>query len=153
MHANMSLGAAGLTGLSGSNTTFTTGNAIDYTIDGKAYSKAAVTGGTTPTTDNDGNAISLTASQGTVVVWALDSSGTVTLLRGSVEKLDDEGNFKVYPQFPTIPNDLAPFGYSVHKAASNVSGTFTVGSSNWDTTGMTHTVQDVATLPSQPQNS
>ncbi len=148
---NITLGKAGLTGISGAATTHSIGNAIDYLIGGKAYAKASTSGAATPTTDVDGNAIELSANEGTVVAWCLDASGNVTLARGSIEDLDDAGNFKVAPQFPLLSDDLTPFAYTLHQAGSGLSGTFTVGVSNWGTSGMTHTVVDVGHLPAEPQ--
>jgi hypothetical protein len=49
--ANFATTKAGMTGISGAATTFTTANAVIFAIGGKAYSKDAVSGGTTPTTD------------------------------------------------------------------------------------------------------
>lgn len=157
---NMCLGKAGLTGLSGAATTYTTGAAVVYSIYGKAYSKAAVAGGASPVVDGvTGNAITLTAGKGTVVVWALDAAGTVKAMQGSIEDLDSANAFRfAAPQFPNLPDTLTPFAYSVHKAGSATSaaplvGTFTFGVSNWSTTGMTHTVTDVIVLPHRPQSA
>ena len=49
--ATMVMAAAGLTGLSGAATTFSTGVTIPFSLMGKAYSKAAVAGGATPVVD------------------------------------------------------------------------------------------------------
>lgn len=151
---------AGLTGLSGAATTFSTGVAITYAIAGKAFSKAAITGGVTPVVDVvTAAAITLKAGFGTVVVWALDAASNVVCVQGSTEVLDASGNFRfAAPQFPSLPDTLTAFAYSVHKAGASNSavplvGTFTFGVSNWNTTGMTHTVTDVITLPSRPQSA
>jgi hypothetical protein len=146
---------AGLTGISGAATTFSTGSAaILYSLDGKAYSKAQVSGGTTPSTDgNTGLPINLTANFGTVVVWALDKDGNVKVYQGDEEALSASGSFNRAPEFPALPDTVAPFAYSVHKAGSTTSGTWTFGSSNWNATGVTHAVQDVMELPSRPQVS
>jgi hypothetical protein len=152
---NFSTGKAGLTGISGGATTYSTGSAgFSFALDGKAYTKTQVSGGATPTTDGrTGAAINLTANYGTVVVWAVNSAGTVSVYQGGEEALDSAGNFKVAPAFPALPDSVAPFAYTIHKAASNTSGTWTFGSSNWNTTGLTHTVVDVMQLPSRPQVS
>lgn len=145
---------AGLTGISGAATTHSTGSAgVDYCIGGKAYTKAQITGGTTPTTDAvTGEAITLTANQGRAVVWALDAAGAVKLVAGGIEALDDSGNFVVTPELPLVDLDaLCPIAYHIVKGGSALVGTFTVGTSNWNTTGMTHTVVDVMTLPQRPQ--
>lgn len=152
---NKSLGNAGLTGISGGATTYSTGSAgFDFAIDGKVYSKTQVSGGTTPVVDGTtGNAINLTANYGTVVVWGINSGGTVSVYQGDEESLDSAGNFIVAPEFPQLPSTVAPFAYSIHKGGSTLSGTFTFGSSNWNTAGMTHTVVNVVELPSRPQVS
>jgi hypothetical protein len=145
---------AGLTGISGAATTFTTANAQVAAIGGKAIAKAAVAGGATPTTDAvTGSAITLTAGYGTVVVWALDASGNVKAVKGSTETLDSAGNFNVAPQLPNVQDNLAPFAYTTHKAGSTTVGTWTFGVSNWNATGLTHTVVDVLTLPQRPQTA
>lgn len=151
--ANLCLTKAGLTGLSGAATTFTTAVAITYAILGKAFSKAAVAAGVTPVVDFlTGLAISLVANQGTIVVWALDAAGNVVALKGSVEALDQSGNFlNAYPAFPRAPDHVTAFAYSVHKAGATAVGTWTFGVSNWNATGLTHTAQDVIVMPGRPQ--
>lgn len=150
---------AGLTGLSGAATTFTTANAQVIAINSKAIAKAAVAGGATPTVDGvTGNAITLTATatqgKGTVVFWCLDASGNVKAVQGSTELMDAGGNFLfAAPQFPTLPDTLCPFAYSVHKAVAG-SAAFTFGVSNWNLAGLTHTVSDlIGGIPSRPQST
>jgi len=140
----------------GTTTTYSTTGVTQYSIDGKAYSKAAVTNGATPTTDYvDGLAFTgITAGYGTVIVFGYDSGGTVRCMQGSVEALDVSGNFVLSPQLPIIPDNVAPFGYLVAKGGSTLSGTWTFGSSNLSSvTGMTYTFVDVMTLPERPQVS
>ncbi len=155
MSNNYSTGVSGLTGISGAATTYSTGEAgFHYSINGKAFSKAQVTAGATPTTDgNTGLPIRLIANQGAMVVWAINSSGTVSVYQGPVDALDDGGNFKIASDFPSLPDSVAPFAYTVHRAGPNLSGTFTFGSSNWNTTGMSHSVVSLMELPSRPQVS
>ena len=149
---------AGLTGISGAASTHSTGaTTLQYAIRGKAYSKAQISGGTTPTTDDvSGSAITLTANQGRVVVWSLDSSGNVKCQAGPVVDLDSAGAF-IDGKMPPMPwvdlSSRAPFAYTVHKAGSTTSGTWTFGTSNWNATGLTHTVVDVLQLPPRPQTS
>lgn len=148
------LAKAGLTGLSGAATTFSTGVTIVASLLGKAISKAAFAGAATPTTDAvTGKAIALVANQGTVVLWCLDASGNAKVLAGTVEALDASGIFQAAPQFPAVPDDLVPFAYSVHKAGSTTVGTWTFGVSNWNATGLTHAVQDIVCVPNRPQIS
>lgn len=140
-----------LTG-TGGETVYDTTVIIEYAIKGKAYRKAAVTDGVTPTTDgNTGTAMTLVANYGTVVVWALNSAGTVSCYKGTTEALDAAGAFINVPQFPSIPDTVCPFAYSILKGGSTLSGTWTFGSSNWNATGMTATHTNLFTLPDRPQ--
>lgn len=149
------LAKAGLTGLSGAATTFTTGVAVLYSLLGKAFSKAAVAGGATPTTDAvTGKAITILAGFGTVILWCLDAAGNVKLVQGSVEVLSaDSNNFNVAPpQFPLLDDTLCPIAYSVHRVAAG-SAAFTIGVSQWAQAGSTHTAQDIITIPGRPQTA
>jgi hypothetical protein len=145
---------SGLLTATGAETVYDTTVTICYCVNGKALTKTAVTDGATPTTDGvSGSAFrTLTASQGTVLVWCLDGSGTVKVLEGSRESLDSAGNFKQVPQFPNIPDTLTPFAYQVLKASSSA-GTITIGSSNWNATGFTNAIVNVMVLPDRPQVS
>lgn len=151
---NMTTTKAGLT--AGTTTTYNTANTVQYSVRGKAYSKAAVTNGATPTTDAaDGLAFTgITANQGSVFTFGFDSGGNIKVIQGSVEALDVSGNFINAPQFGMCPDTITPFGYLVVKGASNLSGTWTFGSSNLSSvTGMTYTFVDVMVLPDRPQVS
>lgn len=159
---NFCLAKAGLTGLSGAATTFTTAAAVLYSIMGKAYNKATVAGGATPTTDAvTGLPIVIKPGQGTVVLWCLDAAGNVKVLQGSVETVDQAGNFQFAPpQMPSIPETLTVFGYSVHKGnpANAVTPlaagtTWNFGVSNWNVAGTTHTATDLIALPNRPQTA
>jgi hypothetical protein len=146
---------AALLTAAGAETVFDTTVTLVACINGKAFTKTAVTDGVTPTTDyNTGVAFpTLTANQGTVVVWAYQSNGTVRCMMGSIEDLDSTGAFAgVYPQFPAIKDDVCPFAYQILKAGSTA-GTITFGSSNWNATGFTNTIQNVLVLPDRPQAS
>ena len=145
-------GYANFTALTGAATTVTTGNTIDFSISGKFYTKAngALT---TPTTDgNDGTAMTLTANKARAIVWGLDSGGNPKAYAGAIVDWDGTA-FQVTPPFPSIPDSVCPIGYSILKAGSTLVGTFTVGSSNWNTTGMTNTIVSCATLPERPQTA
>ncbi len=144
----------GLLTATGAETVYDTTAAIQYVLGGKIASKAAVTDGTTPTTGGvSAAAITLTANYGRVVVWCLVSGGTVKVIEGDVEALDAAGDFIDYPSFPDIPDTYVPFAYQVIKGASTVSGTWTFGSSNWNATGITSTIVNVAALPDRPSIS
>lgn len=139
--------------VAGTTTTITTSTTINYSINGIAYIKTAITNGATPTTDwPNGNAFrGIVANQGTVIVLALDSGGTVRAGQGDIEALDSQGAFVTLPQFPRLGDLVAPFGMIILKAASNLSGTWTFGSSNLSSvTGMTYTFKNLMTLPARP---
>lgn len=138
----------------GTTTTISTTGTTVFAIKGKAFSKAAITNGATPTTDaTSGSAFTgITANQGTVVVIGLDSSGNIKASQGGVEALDVSGAFIRAPQLPSLPDTMCPIGYIVLKGGATLSGTWTFGSSNLSgVTGMTYTFVDVVTLPDRPQ--
>ena len=138
----------------GAETVWDTTVTLTFAINGKAYTKTAQTDGATPTTDyNTGVAFpTLTANEGTVVVWAMNASSAVKCMMGTIQALDADGNFIIRPQFPPIPDDVTPFAYQVLKAGSTA-GTITFGTSNWNATGFTNAIQNVLELPSTPQVS
>lgn len=145
------LGNAGLTGLSGAATTYST-SAFAYAIDGIAYSNGANSTAASPTTNSTTSAaLSTTAPatgfRGALVVWTVDAGGTERIRsRGFVTSLSGD---PVVLEFPEIPATEVPFAYHTIKAGTTVSGTWTFGSSNWNATGITiGTVANLATLPS-----
>lgn len=127
---------------------------LEYAIKGKAYGKANISGGTTPTTDAvTGNAFAaLTANKGAVFVLGLDASANIKAVQGPVVGCDDAGTFQLAPEFPVVPETIAPFAYVVVKTDSTASA-WTFGSSNWNATGVTATPVAVVMLPGRPQVS
>lgn len=144
---------SGLLTATGAETVYDTTVTINYVINGKIATKTAVTDGVTPTTDFNTSAafVALTANKGCVIVWGLSSGGTVRCMQGPIETLDG-GNFLRAPQFPVVPDTVAAFAYQVLKAGSTA-GTITFGSSNWNATGFTNAIVNVAVLPARPQVS
>jgi len=145
----------------GAETVHDTTVRLDFAIGGKMYSKSgtnvdagtptldAVTGVAFPTLTGVASA----GGQGMVMVWCYNSSGTVKCVAGSRETLDADGNFLMSPQFPAIPDDaLCPFAYQILKHYGQAS-TVTFGSSNWNTSGFTNVIVNVAALPDRPQVS
>lgn len=142
-----------LTG-TGAETVYDTTVTIVYTVDGVIKSKTAVTDGATPTTDgNTGAAFTAVGpDEVSVFVWALNGSGTVSLYQGSVEDVDGDTDVaKVYPQFPSIPDSVTPFAYTIYQTtgASSASG-LKPGTDNWNATGLTATHVNVSVLPQRP---
>lgn len=145
----------------GTTTTYSTTGTTLFCIKGKAYSKAAVTNGATPTTDIATGAafVPVPIGGGSVFVFGYDSGGTIRVAQGSIVTLDATGAFSVLPQFPTIPDTVCPFGYQLIKAAPATAttpavATWTFGTNdNSSVTGVTYTMVDVMTLPARPQAS
>lgn len=144
---------SGLLTATGAETVHDTTVTIAYSINGKAYTKTAITDGATPTTDAvSGDAITLTASKARVVVWCLDAAGAVKVVAGPIVDWDGVAFVKA-PLFPaTIPDTYCPFAYQLLKASS-AAGTITFGSSNWNATGFTNSIQNVHMLPARPVTS
>lgn len=150
--ASMCTGVAGLT-LTAGATTYSTTTAIAFSNKGVAYAKGTISATATPTTDAlTGVAFKgITKGQATVLVWCLDVTGAVKVAQGSIGLTDAAGNVvDAGLQFPVIPDELTPFGFSVHRAASTLVGTWTPSGSNWNATGMTSTPYNVFTLPDRP---
>lgn len=155
---------AGLT--NGTTTTFSfTANPLEYAIRGKFYSKATQTNAATPTTDGNTGAAFVaipagtsTAAYGGVFVWAYDTSGNVKVYQGQTQATDlaaDGANtkFVVSPQFPAIPDNVAPFAYTVVKVGTS-GAAFTMGSTSLASgSNISVTHVDINTLPDRPQVS
>lgn len=137
------IGWPNLTGITGAATTHSSA-AGAFAIKGRAFEHAVDSGVATPTTGiyngKTGQPITLTAGKIRAVVFCLNASDAVVLVAGDI--VDNDGF--LMPEIPSIPDSLCPFAVVVAKAGSTLSGTFTVGSSNWSTTGMTYTVRNCA---------
>lgn len=145
----------------GTTTTYSTTGTTHYSIGGKAYSKAAVTNGATPTTDvNTGAAFTaVSASEGCVFVFGYNAAGTIKVAQGEIVDLTGEADganasFVQAPEFPDLPADFAPFAYLLTKVGASGSS-WTFGSSNLagPPSNVLHTFVDVTTLPTRPQTS
>ncbi len=136
----------------GAVTTHDTTVTINFCVNGKAFTKTAITTGATPTTDGVTGAAfnNLTASEGCIFVWGLLAAGTLVVVQGEITDLDASGNFKDAPEFPGLPDTICPFAYMVAKAGSTA-GTVTFGTSNWNATGFTNVIVNLLTMPNRPQ--
>jgi hypothetical protein len=147
---NICFGKAGIGGLSGAATTFTTANQVYYAVNGKAASKAALTATAVPTTDGATGAAFKAQLPSTVCCYAfgLLLDGTVKVVQGTiVPYTDTSANSTVVP-LPALPDTITAFAYAVIKAGSTVSTSWTFGTSNWNATGITiDTPVDVCNLP------
>lgn len=155
---NMVMTKAGL--VAGTTTTYSiTANPLTYCINGKAYTKATVTNGATPTLDlNTGVAsLPLQIGQGSVYVFCYNAAGTIGVAQGSIETLDVTGAFIRAPKFGAIPSSYVPFGYLVVRAAPSTATTpavasWTFGVNNLSgVTGVTYAFQDLLGMPDRPQ--
>lgn len=156
MSENMAFTSGGLTG-TGAETVYDTASTIVYRVDGKLYSKTAVTDGATPTTDgNTGAAFTAVGpDEVSVFVWALNASGTVSLYQGGVEDVDGESDdAEIYPQFPGLPSDVCPFAYTIYQTdGTSAAAGLRPGTDNWNATGLTATHVNISVLPNRPQAS
>ena len=146
--------ASGVLTAAGAETVYDTTVIIDYCINGKALTKAAVTDGVTPTTDGNTGAalVNLAVSQGCALVWAVNAAGTVALYQGPVETLDSANAFVVAPAFPTYPDTACPFAYQILKNSS-AGSEVDIGTDNWNQTGFTNAIVNVFVMPNRPQES
>jgi hypothetical protein len=146
--------SAGLTGLSGAATTYSTGaTSIQYSVNGKMpTAKAQVSGGASPTTDaNSGVAFpAMAINKAAVFVWGLNAAGTVLVAQGPVVAWTDTTASSTVCPFPSIPDTMTPFAY--HTIQNGAAGSaWTFGASNWNATGITlPVVTNVSELPPTP---
>jgi hypothetical protein len=144
---------SGLLTATGAVTTHDTTVAIAFCVNGRAFSKAAITTGTTPLLDAVTGVAppALTASKARVAVWCLTAAGAVSVVHG--ENVDWDGtNPTPQMQFPNIPNTLTPFAYQILKASA-AAGSIVFGTSNWNATGFTNAISNVMVLPEHPQTA
>jgi len=140
----------------GTTTTISTTGTTTYGIQGKAYTKAAITNGATPTTDAATGAAfpAITANNGTVIVIGLDSAGAIKACQGTTQALDVSGAFIQAPLMPNVPDTMCPIGYIIFKGGSTLVGTWTFGTNNLSSvTGATYTFVDLIGMPFRPQIS
>lgn len=152
----MSVKAAGLT--AGTTSTYTTTATTECMIGGKwATGLAAQTNTASPTTDARTGAAftAITDNQATVLVWGVTAAGAIAVCQGGIEDTEvgittTAGAFKNAPQFPPLPDNFCPIGYSLHRTAPSAA-TWTPGTSSWAATGVTSLFVEVAVLPDRPQ--
>ena len=138
----------------GTTTTFTTANAVIYSLDGEALSYAAQTNLATPTLDaNTGVAfVGVPINKGCIFIFGI-LNAAISVVQGALADLDSAGNFILAPEYPAIPVNFVPFGELLIKVASNGS-TWTFGTSNQaSVTGVTYTRKDLLVLKSRLHSS
>ena len=144
---------SGLLTATGAETVYDTTAVINFAIDGILFSKAAITDGATPTLDHNGVLFNtLAASRGCALLFLLNAAGTVSVMQGPTEVIDESGTFDKAPEFPESPDGTVAFAYMILENDSTGS-TFTIGTSNWNATGATNSIKNLGLLPSRPQVS
>lgn len=136
---NITLTTAGITGLSGAATTYSTGaTAMSFMNDGKFLTKTQVSSGATPTTDGvTGLAFKAQAANtACAYLWSITAGGTHRLSQGPIQSYTDTTAGSTPCPLPQIPSNDTPFAYVVIKNGSTGSN-WTIGSSNWNATGIT----------------
>ncbi len=139
----------------GTTTTISNTGTIYYSINGKAYSKSAMTNAATPTTDLVTGAafVGVKANKGSIFIIGLLSAGSVRVVQGSIVDLDSSGAFTIAPQIGPHPSDFCAIGYLLIKAGSTADATtgWVLGTSNnTGVTGITQAFGDLMTWPSRP---
>ena len=136
----------------GTTTTTSTANAINFSIAGKAYTKAIAANGTTPTLDsNTGVAfLPIGINKAGVHVICVDSGGVLRAVQGEIVDYTDAGVYASVPKLPPVPDTLCPIGLEFTKVISTGQA-WTMGVTNQATlTGITHTFVDLTTMPGRP---
>ena len=144
--------------VAGTTTTYTTTVATLCAIAGKfATSLGAQTNTATPTLDAaTGLAfVALAVSQACCLLWGVNNAGAIRVVQGPIVPTElgvttTPGAFIQAPQFPAIPDDFCPIGYSIHRT-SPTGSVFLPGTTAWAASGITSTFRNISTLPGRPQ--
>lgn len=142
----------------GSTSTLSNTGTTTYGIAGKAYTKAAMSNATTPTTDAaTGSAfVGVVANYGCLFIVGFNAAGDLKCVQGEVAPLNAQGTFVTAPGVPGLPNDFCPVGYVIIKAGATANATtgWIFGTSNMSSvTGITYTFGDLIGLPGRPLTS
>jgi hypothetical protein len=169
--ANFATTLSGITGVDGA-TTLTTANATTYCINGKAYSKAAATGGTAPTLDSAtglafkpvppgyGCVFAITLIAGTDVAFGA-VQGEIVPLNANADTYVP-GGFIAASEFPTLPDTVCAIGYLLIQVCTNFSvatgwllGTHNTKEAAYNSTAKAFLPTPVSclTLPARPQSA
>lgn len=154
----------------GAETVYDTTGVMLLSLNGKEFTKAAVTDGTTPTLDANtgaafvaligGGSVTNVPGQGTYFLWMVNSSGTVKVAQSlrspgllAGYPLDMLGNFTAEggtPNYPSVPEGYVPFAVMTVKAGATASASgWILGTHNWNATGITVSIQDINSLPNR----
>ncbi len=147
INQNLTPGALGATG---TNATINlAGNPTQIVVGGRHGSVAQSATEAVPATDAVSGAafLALGASQACVFAIMANVDGDVAVAQGPIEDLTADGDAAC--RLPPIPNDHALIGYTTVKTTSAVTS-WTIGSDNWDATGVTSVNVNVNTPPTRP---
>ncbi len=150
--------SSGLLTATGAETVVDTTAQIDVVIDGVIYPIAAMADEATPTTDiNTGAAfVPLQPDKTCFFVYMLNSAGTLAVAQSEIRDVDPDADTPVedggLPPLPSIPDGYCPFAVQRVQSAGT-SSAWTFGTSNWNATGITDVILNIATMPSRPPSN
>ena len=155
----------------GAETVYDTTGTMVLSLNGVLFSKAAVTDGATPTLDANtgsafvaligGGSVANTPGQATKFLWMVNSVGTVKVAQALRSPgllagfpLDMNGNYTAQggkPNLPPVPEGYVPFAIMTVKAGATASASgWLLGTSNWNASGVTVSIEDIGSLPNRP---
>jgi hypothetical protein len=155
----LNLVSAGITSGAAASATYTTTTTTAGLINGKFVTTLAPqTDAASPTTDaNTGAAFNaLSPNKTCVLVYGQTAAGAIRLVQGPiidtfVGVTTTVGAFKEAPQFPGLPDNFLPLGYTLVRTAPAASP-WTPGTSFWNASGVSNTAfQNIGVLPVRPQ--
>lgn len=156
----------------GTTTTLSNTGTTTYAIQGKPYTKAAMTNAATPTVDAatglpfvpipipgttqglPGGIPAGAAGYGCIYIIGFNAAGALKAVQGDIAALDAAGTFLQAPGIPGLPNDFCPVGYEIVKLGPTAVATWTFGTNNNSgVTGATYIFGDLISLPGRPLTS
>jgi hypothetical protein len=129
----------------GSDPTFLTANTINFSINGKLYSKTAAAS----TAFTSGHTSLAAYQQCLFAVW-LNASGTISTTQGPIVSANDVANGLAAVELPAVEDDKALIGL-IEVETGNT--TFIPGTTNLDAANVTVTYVDCGTMPQSPFTS
>ncbi len=145
----------------GTNKSYTTTVTSAALVNGKfATALTAQTNAAVPTADHATGAAFVAQTDNTACCYVvgINAAGTIKACQGPIIPTEvgittTAGAFINAPEFPSLPADFVPFGYTLVRAAPSASN-WTFGTDNWAATGVT-TLEfvNVGVLPDRPQVS
>jgi len=143
----------------GTTSTYTTTVTTEAIINGKwGTTLGAQTNTATPTTDaNTGVAFPpVPINNAVAIVFGITLAGAIAMVQGpitptAVGVTSTAGAFINPPQFPPLPDNFCPLGYTLVRVAPSAAP-FVAGTSSWTASGITSlAVVNIAALPDRPQ--